>query len=95
MTPNQQGWDLSYRKKEILSRWTELYNYEGYCDNTILDCSQHPVEDLQPILLEEVGIAVAALKNGKSAEVGNIPAELVQTGRETMIAVLTKVCNKI
>ena len=57
-------------EKEILSRCTEyysdLYNYESCGDNAVLDCSQPPEEDLQPILREEVEIAVASLKNGKS-----------------------------
>ena len=52
-------------EKEILSRWTEycseLYNYESCGDNAVLDCSQPPEEDLQPILREEVEIAVASL----------------------------------
>ena len=59
-------------EREILSRWTEycsdLYNYESCGDNTVLDCSQPPEEDLQPILHEEVEIAVASLKKGKSDE---------------------------
>ena len=50
--------------------------------------------DLQPILHEEVEIAVASLKKGKSAGVDNIPAELVQAGGETMIDVLTEICNR-
>ena len=41
------------------------------------------------ILREEVEIAVASLKRGKSARVDNIPAELVQGSRETMIDGLT------
>ena len=86
-------------EQEILSRWaeycSELYNYESYGDNTVLDCSQHPEKDLQPILREEVEIAVAALKKGKSTGDGNIPAEHVQAGGESMIYVLTKICNKI
>ena len=86
-------------EKEILSRWTEycseLYNYESCGDNNVLDCSQPPEEDLQPILREEVEIAVASLKKGKSAGVDNIPAELVQAGGETMIEVLTEICNRI
>ena len=86
-------------EKEILSRWTEycseLYNYESCWDNTVLDCSQPPKEALQPILREEVEIAVASLKKGKSAGVDNIPAELVQAGGETMIDVLTEICNRI
>ena len=55
-------------EKEILSRWTEycseLYNYESSGDNAVLDCSQPPEEDLQPILREEIEIAVASLKTG-------------------------------
>ena len=86
-------------EKEILSRRTEycseLYNYESCGDNAVLDCSQPLEEDLQPILREEVEIAVASLKKGKSAGVDNIPAELVQAGGETMIDVLTEICNRI
>ena len=54
----------------------------------MLDCSQLPEEDLQPILREEVEIAVASLKKGKSVGV-----DLVQA--ETMINVLTEICNRI
>ena len=86
-------------EKEILSRWTEycseLYNHENCGDNAVLDYSQPPEEDLQSILREEVESAVASLKKGKTAEVDNIPAELVQAGGETMIDVLTEICNKI
>ena len=86
-------------EQEILSRWTEycleLYNHESCGDNAVLDCIQPPEEDLQPILREEVEIAVAALKKGKSAGVDTIPAELVQTGREIIIAVLMEICNRI
>ena len=75
-------------EQEILSRWaeycSELYNYESYGDNTVLGCSQHPGEDLQPILHEEVEIAIAALKMGKSAGVDNIPAELVPASGESV-----------
>ena len=53
-------------EKEILSRWTEycseLYNHETCGDNAVLDCSQHPDKDLQPILRQEVESAVASLK---------------------------------
>ncbi|MEW8546448.1 MAG: hypothetical protein AB2693_23265, partial [Candidatus Thiodiazotropha sp.] len=68
-------------EQNILSRWTEycseLYNQESDGDTAVLDCNQPPEEDQQPILREEVQIAVAALKKGKSAGVDNIPAELV------------------
>ena len=76
---------------QAVSRWTEycseLYTYESCGDNAVLDGSQPPEEDLQPILREEVEIAVASLKKGKSAGVDNIPAKLVQAGGETMIDV--------
>ena len=45
------------------------YNQESYGDNAVLGCHQPLEKDLQPILREEVEIAVAALKNGKSAGV--------------------------
>ena len=49
-----------------------------------------------PFLREEIEIAVASLKKGKSAGVDNIPAELVQAGGETMIDVLTaEIHNRI
>ena len=71
-------------EQEILSRWTEycseMYNHESCGDKAVLDCIQ-PAKDLLPILREEVEIAVASLKKGKSVGVDNIPAELVQTGR--------------
>ena len=60
-----------------------------------LHSDQHPEEDLQPILREEVEIAVAALKRGESAGVDNISAELVQAAGQTIIDVLSKACNKI
>ena len=59
-------------EKEILSRSTEycseLYNYESCGDNAVLDSSQPPKEDLQPILREEVEIAVASVKKGSLPE---------------------------
>ena len=84
-------------EKKIISRWpeycSEMYKYESCGDNAVLDCSQPPEEDLQPILREEVEIAVASLKKGKYAGVDNILAELVQAGEETMIDVLIEICN--
>ena len=51
------------------------------------------ITDLQPIFREEVESAVASLKKRKSAGIDNILAELVQAGGETMIDVLTEICN--
>ena len=85
-------------ENEILHRWTEycsdLYNYETDGVPIVLDCPQIPDEEHHPIL-GEVEAAVKALKMGKSAGVDNIPAELVQTGGEAMIDILTAICNKI
>ena len=61
----------------------------------VLDCLQLPDEEHHPILREEVEAAVKVLKMGKSAGVDNIPAELVQAGREAMIDILISICNKI
>ena len=56
-----------------LSRWTEycseLYKYESYGDNTVLDGSQHPEKDLQQVFREEIEIAEVSLKRGTSAGV--------------------------
>ena len=94
------------KEQEILSRWTLPTEYCSelittitlcYGANTVLDCSQHPEEDLRrskPILHDEAEITVAALKMGTSAGVDNILVELVQIDRETMFDVLTKICNK-
>ena len=87
---------MSYRitrnSYQILS---ELYNHEIYGDHAVPGCNQSPEEDLQPILHEEDEIAVTALKKEKSAGVDNIPADFVQAGGETIIDVLTEICNKI
>ena len=97
-TIQDKAWKCLAEEKEILSRWTEyfseLYNYESCGDNALLDCSQPSDEALQPIICEEVEIAVASLKKGKSAGVDNIPSELVQAGGETMTNVLTEFCNR-
>ena len=86
-------------EKKILSRWTEycseLCNLEICGDSTVLDCTQPPDEDLQPILRVEVESAVASLKKRKSGGVHNIPAEFFQAGGDTMIDVLTEICNRI
>ena len=57
-----------------------MYNHESCGDNAVLDYSQPPDDDMQPILRETIEVAVASLKKGKSAGVDNIPAELVQSG---------------
>ena len=74
---------------------SELYNYKVNGDPSVLNCPQTDTEDDHPILRKEVEAAVQLLKNGKSAGVDNIPAELVQAGGEIIFIALTTICNKI
>ena len=68
-------------EREILNRWTEycieLHNHKANGDPSVLRCPQTDTEDDHPILRKEVAAAVLSLKEGKSARVINIPAELV------------------
>ena len=48
-----------------------------------------------PILRREVEAAVQSSKEGNSAGVDNIQAELVQAGGEDVITTLTTICHKI
>ena len=86
-------------ERQILNRWTEycseLYNYKANGDPSALDCPKTDTEDDHPVLRREMEAAVQSLKKGKSAGVGNIPAELVQAGGEDVITTLTTICNKI
>ena len=56
---------------------------------------QTDTEDDYPILRREVEAAVQLLKQGKSAGVDNIPAELVEVDGEDVMTALTTICNKI
>ena len=75
-TIQDKSWKCLTEKQDILSRWTDyfpdLHNYGSCGDNAVLDCSRPP-ENLQPILREELKIAVASLKKGKPVGVDNIP----------------------
>ena len=82
----------SQQMDRILLRTVQLWELWRQCSTGL---QPDPEEDLQPILREEVEIAVASLKKGKSVGVDNIPAELVQAGGETMIDVLTEIYNRI
>ena len=86
-------------ERQILKRWTEycseIYNQKANGDPLVLNCPQTDIEDDHPILCKEVEAAIQSLKKGKSAGVDNIPAELVQGGREDVITALRTICNKI
>ena len=83
--------------RQILNRWTEycfeLYNHKANGDPSVLNCPQTDTKDDHPILRREVEAAVQSLKKGKSAAVDNIPAELVQAGREDVTTALKTICK--
>ena len=54
-------------------------------DNEVLFCSQHPDEDLQPILYEENEITVAAMKTEKSIGVDNMQEVLFKRSETLML----------
>ena len=86
-------------ERQILNRWTEycseLYNHKTSGDPSVLNCPQTDTEDDQPVLRKKVEDAVQSLKKGKSAGIDNIPAELVQAGREAVITALLTIYKKI
>ena len=61
----------------------------------MLDVPPPISNDSYPILQEEAEAIVKPLKKGKSAEVDNIPSELVQALGEAMIDMFLIMCNKI
>ena len=74
---------------------SDLYNHGTQGDRAILTGPHSTNQDDLPILREEVEAAVKSPKEGKSAGVDNIPAELVQAGGEAMIYALHIICSKI
>ena len=64
-------------------------------NNNNNDNNDNDREDDHHVLRKEVEAAVQSLKKEKSAEVDNIPAELVQAGGEEVITTLTTIRNKI
>ena len=85
--------------KYTLSRWTdycsELCRHKTKGAPEVLKHPPVTSTDNYPILREEVEAAVKSPRPGKSVGVDNIPAELIQAGRETMIDALLNICNKI
>ncbi|XP_059807040.1 uncharacterized protein LOC132381556 [Hypanus sabinus] len=63
-------------------------------DPSILASQDSSSNDNFSILWEEVEAAIRSLKNGKAAEIINVSAEWIKHGRETMIDILTNICNK-
>ena len=81
-----------YRKDVTLTRNVKLKTFVAFCNTKWVAAITTPFGSS---VLVSMVIAVASLKNGKSVGVDNILAELVQAGGETMIDVLTEICNRI
>ena len=74
---------------------SELCNHKSNGDPSILNCPQTDTEDDHPILRRKVEAAVQSLTKGKSADIDNTPAKLVQAGGEEIVIAVTTICNKI
>ena len=72
-----------------------MYNYNNDQDISILNSTEPTDNDNYPILRSEVVSAIQSLKIGKSPGIDNITGELLKSGGENMISVITNVCNKI
>ena len=72
-----------------------MYNYNNDQDISILNATELTDNDNYPILRSEVVSAIQSLKIGKSPGIDNITGELLKSGGENMISVITNVCNKI
>ena len=98
-TKQDKGGTCLTENEDIRKWWTEccseLYNYRATGDPEVLNVPPATNNTNHPILREEVEAAVKSLKKGKSAGVDNIPAELLQQGREAMVNALLIICNMI
>ena len=98
-TLQDKSWNFLLKNKRFSADGQNIA--QNCTTTTVAETTQYwtavsPAEEaLQPILRDEVEIAVASLKKGKSAGFDNIPAELVHGGGETMINVFTEICNRI
>ena len=82
---------VSYAAVEELGTSGLVLEVFGGSDKVCADVLLHGC----PQSCREVEAAVQSLKEGKSAGVDNIPAELVQAGGEDVITALTIICNRI
>ena len=86
-------------KKGVIIRWTkycsELYNANNDNDTSILNATETTDNENYPILRREVVAVIQSLKSGKLPGVDTITGELLKSGDEKIISVITNVCNKI
>ena len=98
-TIQDKGGTCLTENENILKRWTEycseLYNYRATGDPEVLNVAPATNSANHPILRKEVEAAVKLLEKGKSAEVDNIPAEILQQGGEAIVNALLIICNNI
>ena len=92
-------WNCLIEEDVIMNRWTayctELYNRPVTGDISVLNVINENKEPQLSIRRHEIDTAVHSLKIGKSPGIDNIPAELIRTGDDKIIDVLTTICNSI
>ena len=83
-------------EKEILSRWTEYCSVQPWelwqCSTGLQSAPGRRSTTSFPWGSWECS---SIIEKGEAAGVNNIPTDLVQAGGETMIDVLTEICNRI
>jgi len=99
---SKDGTKVLKTNKEVLSRWQEhfdeLLNRNPIIDeNAIHEIPQHRKDESLGKLptLEEVEIAIKAMKNNKASGPDNIPAEIFKNGGPLIISQLHKLIVKI
>jgi hypothetical protein len=89
--------DLLADSENILNRWKnscQLLNVHNVSD--VRQIEVHTAEPLVPGPSRlEVEIAIAKLKQYKSSGIDQIPAELIQAGREMLLSAIHKLINSI
>ena len=94
--------NLLQSKEAIKKRWTQYCNHL-YTDNSGGDIVIKELEEISPriqqeshvILFSEVEQAIQSLKKNKSPGSDGIPAELLQSGGESLTHQIHQLCNKI
>ena len=94
--------NLLQSKEAIKKRWTQ-YCSNLYKDNSGGDIVIKELEEISPpiqqeshdILFSEVEQAIQSLKKNKSPDSDGIPAELLQSGGESLTHQIHQLCNKI
>jgi hypothetical protein len=90
--------DLLTDSHNILNRWNNHFS-QLLSVHRISDVTQTEIHTAEPLVPDpspfEVAIAIAKLKNYKSPDSDQIPAELIQAGGETLRSEIHKLINSL